>query len=277
MKKDINAAEIEDADKKRKAIENIDEELVKNRRNLWNNIASEVNGYSQQVEQIINDAAQMALETENNKMRAELANLEIKYRKGELGEEEYQKIFAEFYITNQPYPDSQYLLKFKGVYKYNLFNSIVIRDLCESHANGQTSSSSFSTYDTFKRVAKLTKFGFAASGGCKDISDIDLRILEGETFIDFLKKTLKYSGLDEKSMFDGWIDGHGYLCLANVYWILNSEVNPSQLTLDVIVGISTQQNITENKRSITAPRLITNSLTVRQQHQPPLLSEPYVQ
>ena len=95
MKKDINAAEIEDADKKRKALENIDEELVKNRRNLWNNIASEVNGYAQQVEQIINDAAQMALETENNKMRAELANLEIKYRKGELGEEEYQKKVAE--------------------------------------------------------------------------------------------------------------------------------------------------------------------------------------
>ena len=95
MKKDINAAEIEDADKKRKALENIDEELVKNRRNLWNDIASEVNGYSQQVGQIINDAAQMALETENNKMRAELANLEIKYRKGELGEEEYQKKVAE--------------------------------------------------------------------------------------------------------------------------------------------------------------------------------------
>ena len=95
MKKDINAAEIEDADNKRKAIENIDEELVKNRRNLWNDIASEVNGYSQQVGQIINDAAQMALETENNKMRAELANLELKYRIGELGEEEYQKKVAE--------------------------------------------------------------------------------------------------------------------------------------------------------------------------------------
>ena len=37
----------------------------------------------------------MALETENNKMRAELANLEIKYRKGEFGEEEYQKKVAE--------------------------------------------------------------------------------------------------------------------------------------------------------------------------------------
>ena len=94
MKKDINAAEIEDADAKRKAIENIDEELVKNRRNLWNNIASEVNGYSQQVEQIINDAANFALRTENDRMTAELANLEIKYRKGELGEKEYQEKVA---------------------------------------------------------------------------------------------------------------------------------------------------------------------------------------
>ena len=37
----------------------------------------------------------MALETENNKMRAELANLEIKYRKGKLGEEEQQKKVSE--------------------------------------------------------------------------------------------------------------------------------------------------------------------------------------
>lgn len=95
MKKDLNAAEIEDADAKRKAIEKIDEELVKNRLDLWNNIASEINGYSQRVGQIINDAAQLALETENNKMKAELANLEIKYRKGELGEEEYQKKVSE--------------------------------------------------------------------------------------------------------------------------------------------------------------------------------------
>jgi hypothetical protein len=91
MKKDLNAAEIKDADKKRKAIENIDEELAKNRRELWEGVASEVNGYASQLNQIIQDAAKLALETENNRMKAELADLEAKYRKGEIGEEEYQK------------------------------------------------------------------------------------------------------------------------------------------------------------------------------------------
>lgn len=95
MKQDINAAEIEDAKKKQLAIERIDEELVKNRRQLWAGVASEVTGYAQQVNQIVQDAAKLALETENNRMRAELANLEIKYRKGELGEEEYQKKVEE--------------------------------------------------------------------------------------------------------------------------------------------------------------------------------------
>ena len=95
LKRDINAAEIEDAEKRNAALEKIDEELVNNRRQLWAGVASEVTDYAQQVNQIIQDAAKMALETENNKMKTELANLEIKYRKGELGEEEYQKQVAE--------------------------------------------------------------------------------------------------------------------------------------------------------------------------------------
>jgi hypothetical protein len=95
LKEELNAAEIEDEKKKAVAIENIDEEMAKNRRELWANVASEVTGYAQQVQGMIDDAAKMALETSNNQMKAELANLEIKYRKGELGEEEYQKKVEE--------------------------------------------------------------------------------------------------------------------------------------------------------------------------------------
>ena len=91
LKKELNDAEIEDEQRKQDAINKIDEELVKNRQNLWQGVASEVNGYAQQVNQIIQDAAKLALETENNRMKAELADLEAKYRKGEIGEEEYQK------------------------------------------------------------------------------------------------------------------------------------------------------------------------------------------
>jgi hypothetical protein len=95
LKRDITAAEIEDAEKRKDALEKIDEELADNRRELWAGVAGEVNGYAQQVNEIIQGAAKLALETENNRMKAELADLEAKYRKGEIGEEEYQKKVSE--------------------------------------------------------------------------------------------------------------------------------------------------------------------------------------
>jgi hypothetical protein len=95
LKEEINKSEVLSEEEKAAQILKIDEEMTKNRRQLWVGIADEINGYSQQVNSIINDAAKMALEVSNNEMKAELANLELKYRKGELGEEEYQEKVAE--------------------------------------------------------------------------------------------------------------------------------------------------------------------------------------
>lgn len=95
MKQELNAAEVEDEERKKEALKAIDDEIAQNRKDYVANMAAEINGYIQQVQGMIDDAAKMALETSNNQMKAELANLEIKYRKGELGEEEYQKKVAE--------------------------------------------------------------------------------------------------------------------------------------------------------------------------------------
>ena len=95
MIKDINAAEVEDEERKADALKKIDEEIAQNRKNLVANLATEINGYIQQTAQVINDAAALALEAEKNRMQAELDDLETKYKKGELSEEEYQKKVAE--------------------------------------------------------------------------------------------------------------------------------------------------------------------------------------
>lgn len=95
LKENINKNEVLSEKEKADAILKIDEEMLKNRRTLWTGVASEINGYSQQLNQIIQDAAALALETEKNRMQAELDNLEAKYKKGELGEEEYQQKVAE--------------------------------------------------------------------------------------------------------------------------------------------------------------------------------------
>jgi len=95
LKEEINRNEVLSEEQKAAAILKIDEELAANRRELWADVANEVNGYASQLNQIIQDAANLALETENNRMKAELADLEAKYRKGEISEEEYQKKVSE--------------------------------------------------------------------------------------------------------------------------------------------------------------------------------------
>lgn len=95
LKKQLNEAEVKDVADKDARILALDEELVKNRRKLWADIASEVTGYASQVNDIIQEATQLALDAENKRMNAELANLELLYRKGVLSEEEYQRKVAE--------------------------------------------------------------------------------------------------------------------------------------------------------------------------------------
>jgi hypothetical protein len=95
MKEDINNNEVLSEQQKADSILKIDEEMTKNRRELWAGVASEVGGYAQQVNEIINDTAALALETEKKRMQTELDNLEIQHRKGEIGEEEYQEKVAE--------------------------------------------------------------------------------------------------------------------------------------------------------------------------------------
>lgn len=89
-KKALNAAEIKDEDLKKQKIEEIDKAMIQNRRELWAGMSAEINDYASKTNEVVQNAAALALETENNRMKAELANLEIKYRKGELSEEEYQ-------------------------------------------------------------------------------------------------------------------------------------------------------------------------------------------
>lgn len=95
MRRAVDEKEVQDAREKADRIKAIDEEMAENRRRLWASLGGEINDYAQQIDQIVQNASNMALETENNRMKAELANLELKYRKGEMGEEEYQEKVAE--------------------------------------------------------------------------------------------------------------------------------------------------------------------------------------
>lgn len=65
------------------------------RKELIASIASDVQNYTSQAVSIMQDACNLMLETSKNEATAEQAELETKYRKGEISEEEYNKKVAE--------------------------------------------------------------------------------------------------------------------------------------------------------------------------------------
>lgn len=71
------------------------EAAVQARKELIASIASDVQNYTSQAVSIMQDACNLMLETSKNEATAEQADLETKYRKGEISEEEYNKKVAE--------------------------------------------------------------------------------------------------------------------------------------------------------------------------------------
>ena len=89
--KDNVISEQEAADAKQE----IDRQYWQNKKDLAEKMTAEINGYIQQTADIVNNAANLMLETSKNNAKAEQAALEEKYRKGEISEEEYNEKVTE--------------------------------------------------------------------------------------------------------------------------------------------------------------------------------------
>ena len=95
MKKAVNESEVLSEEEKIEALKALDEEYSKSRKQQFADLATQIKGYTDQAVDITNQAANLMLETSKNQATAEQAELETKYRKGEISEEEYNKKVAE--------------------------------------------------------------------------------------------------------------------------------------------------------------------------------------
>lgn len=95
LKKSIDESEVLSEEEKVNALKAIDESYSQSRKQQFADLATEIKGYTDQAVQIVQQAAQLQLDVVKNQATAEQAELEIKYRKGEIGEEEYNKKVAE--------------------------------------------------------------------------------------------------------------------------------------------------------------------------------------
>lgn len=95
LKKQINREMFNNDKEYYAALEALDQKYADSRKQQFADLATEIKGYTDQAVQIMNDASNLMLDTVKNQATAEQAELETKYRKGEISEEEYNKKVAE--------------------------------------------------------------------------------------------------------------------------------------------------------------------------------------
>ena len=95
LKRSIDESEVLSEQEKVDAMNAIDESYRQSRKQQFADLATEIKGYTDQAVQIVQQAAQLQLDFIKNQATAEQAQLETKYRKGEISEEEYNKTIAE--------------------------------------------------------------------------------------------------------------------------------------------------------------------------------------
>ena len=89
LKKSVDESEVLSEEEKEAAKFAIDEKYAKNKAELWNEVATQINGYVQQTADIAKEAGDLMLENLESQTNTELMELEKKYEAGEMSEEEY--------------------------------------------------------------------------------------------------------------------------------------------------------------------------------------------
>ena len=95
MKQALNDSEILSEEEKYKKMQELDEAYKQSKAAQIAELMTQVSSYTNQTVDIINNAANLMLETSKNNAKAEQAALEEKYLKGEISEEEYEEKITE--------------------------------------------------------------------------------------------------------------------------------------------------------------------------------------
>lgn len=169
----------------------------------------------------------------------------------------YRKISLSFKITN--YSVYGEYLYYTCEYKLDDLNKDMFTSINFNGCGdcGKSANPLPNTWEYLHHISKTLGLGFASTEECKDIADNLPRLLQNITYNDFINKSIRYGGLDEKSIFDCWIDLYGYVVLVNLPWVFNENIKASELELVTNLGmINTMSGLPDNnidkvKRTLT--------------------------
>ena len=164
----------------------------------------------------------------------------------------YKSIKLEFEITGCNIIGNRIL--YSGTYKLNAFKKMYLEEITYAGCSGKDCTSGENkqpnTWECLHEIAKRCKLGFSSTDHCKNINDRLPRLIQRQTYTNFIQQHIKWGGIDEKNIFDCWVDLYGYIVLVNVGWLFNEEnVNPKNLAIHSFVGINATSttNVPENQ------------------------------
>ena len=116
------------------------------------------------------------------------------------------------------------------------------------------------TWEMLHIIANECQLGFCSTDKCQDIQDRLPRLIYSESYSNFILDQLDFSGLDENSVFDVWVDIYGYLVMVNLSWLLNNDkVTPNNLGIYAFTGLhGTDDMNEEDQEAVLVHRTLTN-------------------
>ncbi|MCH5166932.1 MAG: hypothetical protein J1F35_03480 [Erysipelotrichales bacterium] len=125
------------------------------------------------------------------------------------------------------------------------------------------------TYEYLHELAIKAGLGFATTDQVKEIADHKLRFLVNQTYKEAMEQHIKFGGLDENSIFDGWIDLYRYLVVVNVPWVLSQDLDIKDIGAYVewnapnaTTAISDQQDLEMSYRFLTNNREAAKNINI---------------
>ena len=174
----------------------------------------------------------------------------------------YKSIALDFKITSTSRNGS--IICYCGEYKFMPFNKKYLKEIVYNGCNNKDCNSSAhkqpNTWEYLHAIATECGLGFSSTDQCQKIEDRMPRLMQNVTYKDFITKHLLWSGLDEETIFDAWIDPYGYIVMVNVAWLLKtSKVESGNLALHSVVGMQgSEESNTPEYESKQIMRNLTN-------------------
>jgi hypothetical protein len=107
------------------------------------------------------------------------------------------------------------------------------------HACSQPPNAKPNFWELSHVVANTCGLGFASTQHVKDVDDRLPRQICYQSFKDYMAEQVRFSGLDEDSIFDIYVDLYGYLTIINLAWLMTEEVTIKHLGIHAEQGMRT--------------------------------------